>query len=156
MTPGPIGVAIIDDDPGFVEAVAELVALEPGLTVIGTAGSVAHGLELLTDIRVRLALVDVHMPDGGGLRLVDEVRRWPNAPELTLISAQPPDAETLRDIVQRGGVVALGTERLKRGVQDLGPATATLGLNPGGAGGARGTGHGDLGNIGTTTGPDDI
>lgn len=114
MTSGPIGVAIIDDDPGFAATLAELVSLEPRFDVIGTAGSVANGIALLADRRVQFALIDVHMPEGGGLRVVEEVRSWNDPPELALISANPPAAEVRSAGVEFIDKRELGPELLRR------------------------------------------
>lgn len=114
MTGGPIGVAIVDDDPGFAATLAELLRLEPGLHVIGIAQSVEQGIELLADRRVHLALVDVHMPDGGGIRLVEEVRSWENPPTLALISANPPTQRTHETGVEFISKHDLGADTLRR------------------------------------------
>lgn len=113
-----VGVAIVDDDAGFSAALAALLELDAGFRLIGTAASVEDGLALLADPRVQVGLIDVQMPRGGGLRVVDEVRRWSRFPALLLISASPPtsaviesghgfiskhdiDPETLGPLVQR-------------------------------------------------------
>lgn len=114
MTGDPIGVAIVDDDPGFAAALAELLALEPALIVVGTAGSVAHGVALLADRRVRLALVDVHMPDGGGLRVVEQVQVWDDPPKVVLISANPATPETRRSGLEFFNKHDLDLEALRR------------------------------------------
>lgn len=114
MTRFPIGVAIVDDDPDFAAALAELLALEPELIVIGTAGSVENGVTLLADRRVRLALVDVHMPNGGGLSVAERVRQWSDPPKVALISANPPTAATRRSGLDFIDKHDLGPETLRR------------------------------------------
>lgn len=88
-----VGVAIVDDDPGFVAALAELASLDPSLQLVGTATSVGDALVLLSDERVRLAIVDVNMPDGGGVRVARSVHCWDSAPTVMLVSADPPGAD---------------------------------------------------------------
>ena len=114
MTSVPIGVAIVDDDPDFAAALAEFLALEPELIVVGTAGSVEHGVTLLADPRVQLALVDVHMPNGGGLSVAEQVRKWSDPPKVALISANPPTAATRRSGLEFINKHDLGSETLRR------------------------------------------
>lgn len=90
-----VGVAIVDDDPGFVAALAELASLDPTLALVGTATSVGDALVLLRDERVRLAIVDVNMPDGGGVGIARSIRCWDSAPSVMLVSADPPGAAVL-------------------------------------------------------------
>lgn len=119
---GSIGVAIVDDDEDFAAALAELLGLDPLMHVVGTATTVEEGIGLLSCRDVVLALVDVHMPDGGGLRLVEIVARWEVSPALMLISANPATAATR----------ASGVEFVRK--QDLQPS-ALLHLVQGSSGG---------------------
>lgn len=87
-----IGVAIVDDDRDFAESLAALLDLDPRLDVVGIADSVAAGADLVRQPDVGIALIDVNMPDGGGVGLVRESRATEDRPVLLLVSAQrPPD-----------------------------------------------------------------
>src|SRR5690606_13544737 len=62
---------IVDDDVGFVHAAAE-IARGHGFGV-SIAGSVAHALARLGKTTFDLAIIDLSLPDGSGLDLLDEI-----------------------------------------------------------------------------------
>jgi DNA-binding response OmpR family regulator len=59
-------VLIVDDDPQFRRAVAELLAAR-GYRVLGQAGTAADRLALASALRPDAVLLDVNLPDGDGL-----------------------------------------------------------------------------------------
>ncbi len=76
-------VLIIDDDRATVSAMADLVRLEGFETT--TAGTLAEARERLTDVSPDVVLVDLQLPDGNGLELLeglDPVAR----PEIVLVT----------------------------------------------------------------------
>ncbi len=69
----PIRVLIADDEPALRVALADLLAHEDHLTLIGTAGDADEAIQIATDQRPDVALVDVKMPAGGGPRAAREI-----------------------------------------------------------------------------------
>ncbi|MGZ4407019.1 MAG: response regulator, partial [Gaiellaceae bacterium] len=67
-------VIVVDDQPELVRALGELIASRPSLRLVGSADNVERGLELASEHRPDVALVDVKMPGGGGPRFAHEVR----------------------------------------------------------------------------------
>jgi DNA-binding NtrC family response regulator len=61
---------IVDDDVGFVHAAAE-IAREEGFDIT-VAGTLAQGVSRLAKRRFDLALIDLSLPDGNGLELLDQ------------------------------------------------------------------------------------
>lgn len=51
----------------FGGALARVLAGEPDVEVVGTGGTVAEGLALLTATRPHVVVLDVHLPDGDGI-----------------------------------------------------------------------------------------
>jgi len=67
-------IAIVDDEPACRDFLRNtLLRDHPGLCIIGEAGSVAEGLELLRRESPDLLLLDVEMEDGTGFDLLDQV-----------------------------------------------------------------------------------
>jgi DNA-binding NarL/FixJ family response regulator len=67
----PVRVFLVDDHHLFRKGVkAELV---PGCTVIGEASEVEPAIEMILERSPDVVLLDVHMPDGGGERVIKEV-----------------------------------------------------------------------------------
>jgi RNA polymerase sigma factor (sigma-70 family) len=67
-----IRILLVDDHTAFRQALAFLFERDPEITVIKQAGSVAEARPLLHDVDV--AVVDIDLPDGTGIDLINEVR----------------------------------------------------------------------------------
>ncbi|HEX7609957.1 MAG TPA: response regulator transcription factor [Solirubrobacteraceae bacterium] len=61
-------VVIVDDHRLFRSGVR--AELGPEVEVVGDAGSVAEALEVIVEQRPDVVLLDVHMPDGGGVEVI--------------------------------------------------------------------------------------
>jgi two-component system response regulator AtoC len=91
---------IVDDDPGFLLGLAELVKRE-GFAV-SSAGSVKQAREEIAATPPDILLVDLRLPDGSGLDLLDGFE--PSAtPELVLITGSA-SLETAVDALRRGAI----------------------------------------------------
>ena len=77
---------IVDDDVGFVHAAAEL-AREQGF-VITVAGSVGQALTRLKDASFDVALIDLSLPDGSGLELLEHIDLG-GSTQVILITGHP-------------------------------------------------------------------
>jgi two-component system response regulator DevR len=66
-----IRVAIVDDHPVVREGTAALLAAQPGLRVVGTAGSIEEASPLLDDGSVDVLLLDIRLGPESGLSLLD-------------------------------------------------------------------------------------
>jgi len=86
-------VAIVDDDPAFGAALAALVDLVPELTVRCSATTVDAAIPMLQTTRVDLALIDVRMPDGGGLAVIEKLQGETRPRAIVLMSADPRPAD---------------------------------------------------------------
>jgi signal transduction histidine kinase len=98
-----IRVVVADDDEALREAVADLIAGEPGLELVGSAADADGAIELVETERPHVALVDVKMPGGGGARAAREIRlRCPETRVLALTAYE--DRRTVLEML-RAGVV---------------------------------------------------
>lgn len=66
-----IRVLIVEDHQLLAEGLALGLDRQEGMTVVGTASSVAEGLRLAIEHRPNVALVDFHLPDGSGAELAN-------------------------------------------------------------------------------------
>lgn len=64
----PTTVIIADDDPVFLEALADLVASVPELEMVGAATDAEEAIKLASEVHPAAAVIDVRMPRGGGPR----------------------------------------------------------------------------------------
>src|ERR671933_515369 len=67
-----IRVLLVEDHASLRQSLGFLLALQPDITVIGQAGSLAEARRMLEGVDV--AIVDLGLPDGSGVELVRELR----------------------------------------------------------------------------------
>src|SRR5512143_1103876 len=91
---------IVDDDPGFVLGLAELVRREG--FVVAIAGSLKQARQEIASRLPDIVLVDLRLPDGNGLDLLDRLEPT-TAPEVVLITGNA-SLETAVDALRRGAI----------------------------------------------------
>lgn len=80
-------VLLIEDDPWVAQVNAEMVHTVAGFEVIGQAGGVQEGWHMVQQLRPDLALIDVFLPDGSGLELLESLRTHGVLLEAVMITA---------------------------------------------------------------------
>jgi len=80
-----IRVAIVDDQTLIREGLASLLALMPGLTVVGKAADGREALTLVAELSPDVVLMDVRMPGMNGVAATREIRaRYPHTRVIVL------------------------------------------------------------------------
>jgi DNA-binding NarL/FixJ family response regulator len=75
--------------------------LSSSLDIIGEADEVEAAIEIILERRPEVVLLDVHMPDGGGLAVLRAVT--PNAPEVRFLALSVSDAsEDVISVIRAG------------------------------------------------------
>jgi DNA-binding NarL/FixJ family response regulator len=88
-----VRVVLVEDQELIRDGVARLLADIPGVVLVGTAGSLAEALSLFAEKSPDVALVDVGLPDGSGISLVQQaLKRWPEARMIMLSSREDAEA----------------------------------------------------------------
>ena len=67
-------VLLVDDHPIMRHGLAQLIRMEPGLTVDGEAGSAAEGLESVGRLQPDVTVIDLTLPDKSGLELIKDIQ----------------------------------------------------------------------------------
>ena len=113
---GPgIRIVLVDAHRMFTQALHRLLAAEPGIEPVGAAASVEDALDLVERVRPDVVLMDLDLPDPGGIHATRELcRRHPRTAVVIVTSRADPDqlAEAIR-AGARGSVVKT------RAVEDL-------------------------------------
>jgi DNA-binding NarL/FixJ family response regulator len=76
-------VAVVEDEPHTRQALVDRLRAEPTLDVVVQAGSLSEARARLADCAVDVLIVDLGLPDGSGLALIDEQRR--RAPDTAIL-----------------------------------------------------------------------
>jgi DNA-binding NarL/FixJ family response regulator len=69
----PIRVMVADDEAVIRDTLAELVASDPALELVGSARNADEAIAVAEATHPDVALVDVRMPGGGGMRVAEVV-----------------------------------------------------------------------------------
>jgi EAL domain-containing protein (putative c-di-GMP-specific phosphodiesterase class I)/CheY-like chemotaxis protein len=100
----PITVLIADDQAELRAALVDLVSADDRLELIGQASDADEAISLVTRHRPDVALVDVRMPSGGGLRATRAIRIVSARTRVIALSAY----EDRRTVLQMLGAGAVG------------------------------------------------
>ncbi|MGV9753674.1 response regulator transcription factor [Nocardia farcinica] len=96
-----IRVFLVDDHAIVRRGLADVIAGEDGVTVIGEADSVTHALARIPALRPDVAVLDVRLPDGNGIELCrDLLSQLPDLRCLILTSFT--DEQAMLDAILAG------------------------------------------------------
>jgi DNA-binding NarL/FixJ family response regulator len=121
----PVSVFVIDDDPAYRAAVAEAVDASADLSTAGVAGSIIDGLREVEQVHPDVVVIDVRMPDGGGVRAARELRVLAPVCKVLAVSVHA-DPATIEKVLGAGAhrFLAKGgpIEELLAAIRALGPS----------------------------------
>jgi two-component system response regulator NreC len=79
----PITIVLVDDHPMVRGALRALLDDQPDLDVVGEAADLRSGLAAVADVKPRVLILDVNLPDGLAVDALPELRE--TAPELEIV-----------------------------------------------------------------------
>ena len=71
--PKPVSVVIVDDHPVVRDGLCAMISAEPGIEVVGQAGSGGEALEAIQKLRPMIVLMDLLLPDIEGSEVIRRV-----------------------------------------------------------------------------------
>ncbi len=88
----PIRVLLVEDHASFRQALAFMLEREPGFEVAAQVGSRAEARQLNGEVleNVEVAIVDLALPDGDGLELIEDFSSEPRMTTLVLSASLEP------------------------------------------------------------------
>ncbi|MGB9903141.1 MAG: response regulator [Desulfotomaculales bacterium] len=98
-----IDVVVIEDDPMVLEINCSFVNAVPGFRVVGVAKTGQEALTLIKKEIPSLALLDVYLPDEGGVKILQEIRKQGLPTDVILVTAAH-DSETIQNSFRYGAV----------------------------------------------------
>ena len=81
-----IEVVIVEDDAKFRSAFARLIEATPEMELLGTAATLAQGMDLVRRRMPDVLLVDLDLPDGSGLDLIRHVASRSDTCDIMVIT----------------------------------------------------------------------
>ena len=120
-----IRVMLVEDHPDFRHLMTALLGRQPDPEVVAQAGSLAEARKHATAVKYDVAVLDLGLPDGNGVDLIEEVQEFnAGAAVLVLSASLPPTnleratgagADEIRDKLASPAEVVGAIRRLGRG-----------------------------------------
>jgi two-component system, chemotaxis family, protein-glutamate methylesterase/glutaminase len=110
----PVRVLIVDDSAFVRRAVERMLADEPDLRVVGTAGNGAEAVQMVADLRPDVVILDVNMPELNGLDALKQIMQETPTSVLMMSTLTREGARTTLQALDLGAVdfvdkAAMGT-----------------------------------------------
>lgn len=83
----PLRAVLVDDERLARKRLRELIAIHPGIQVIGEADSVETAATLVQELQPEVVFLDVEMPPGNGFDLLPLLSGSPRMPEIVFVTA---------------------------------------------------------------------
>lgn len=77
---------LVDDSIAILDSVERYVTSLPGVEVVGRACSGQQAIQLVAQLRPDLVLIDVTMPGMNGLEATQQIKKFPDAPRVIVLS----------------------------------------------------------------------
>ena len=112
--PGTLTVRLLDDHTVMLEALRALIESDEGLVVIATASRIPDAVRLARGMQPDVAVIDVHMPDGGGWAAARGLREV--CPDMRLVAFSAFDDALVTRTIAAAGISAFVTKGSEIGV----------------------------------------
>ncbi len=97
----PLRLVLVDNDRGYLDALAEAIATARDLAVVGQASSVGEGLALVEQLQPDVVVADVRMPGGGGEQVARMARGLAPGARVLAVSVHV-EREVVTDMLAAG------------------------------------------------------
>ena len=131
LAPPPYRVFLVDDHAVFRSGVRAELSREADMDVVGEAGGVAEAIAGINSTKPHVVLLDVHMPDGGGVAVLRGIDSGPVCLALSVSDAAEDVIAVIRGGARgyvtktiSGSELAEGVRRVAGGDAVLGPRLA--------------------------------
>ena len=101
--PETTSVLVVEDDHSTRERFSRVISGHPQLTLVGDAGDLAGGLALLRELKPDVLLMDLDLPDGNGMSLLEEIASRQLNTEAMVISVFGDERHVIRALEAGAG-----------------------------------------------------
>jgi len=112
--PDTLTVLLLDDHTVMLEALRALIESDESLVVIATASRIPDAVRLARGMQPDVAVIDVHMPDGGGWAAARGLREV--CPDMRLVAFSAFDDALVTRTIAAAGISAFVTKGSEIGV----------------------------------------
>ena len=110
--PPKIRILVADDHPVVRDGLIAMLGTEPGLEVVGTAGTGREAAERTLALSPDLVLLDLDMPEGGGVAVIERLREAGSPAKVVVFTAYAHDGEIMAAVKAGArGYLLKGTPR---------------------------------------------
>lgn len=92
----PIRVMIVDDHPVVREGLAAMLSTEPDIDVVGEAGTAAEAIERFKQLRPKIIVMDLMLPDQPGSEAIAKICAQSSETHIVVLTSVAGDAEIYR------------------------------------------------------------
>ncbi len=89
---GPVTVGVVDDHAMVASSIAMALAQQPGVVVVGVAGTLAGARRMVAQDHPDVLLCDQRLPDGSGVAALPGLKALGPTTNILLMSADVPDS----------------------------------------------------------------
>lgn len=107
-----ISVFICDDHAIVADSLAQAITKEPGIEVVGTAGTVQRALAAVNTLRPDVVLMDYELPDGNGVEATVAIKQAVPTTQVVILTSFSNDSILVEAI--EAGCTGFMTKQQKR------------------------------------------
>ena len=100
MSPGPIRIVLVDDDPWVRAGLGLVLRGAPQPEVVGEAGDGGDGLEVIARTHPDVVLMDIRMPRMDGLTATQRLSELADPPKIIVLTTFDADDHVVRALAQ--------------------------------------------------------
>jgi DNA-binding NarL/FixJ family response regulator len=97
----PIEVLIVDDHPIMRTGIAAILNGQPGMRVVGQAGTADEAVRLFRSLQPSITLMDLRLPDRNGVEAIRQIRTLAPAARIIVLTTYEGD-EDIHQALQAG------------------------------------------------------